>query len=398
MSDKIKHTVFVSYATPDRERISDYFEWLKDRGVEVWMDCQSIKPGQNWDFEIKRALDKSTMILMFVSRHSHSRRGYVQREIKLALDKLSEKLIDDIYVIPVLLDPEVEMPEQLSAIQYISTTDPKCKEKIYDALLYQFGRLGVQAEQVQRQEDLYWKTTALVESWDGLPGYDFQVQLFSFDSETYPNVGQIGEFLRGHFLASLFQQRADKLAQQLDFYNYGQDQFRRTNTYDAHSGGPIIKGRVLTLPYIVDTYWAGAPHPNHRFETFAFILDPLVRIPSLESIFSEPEKALAQIRNYVRQELYRQHDYPDHDEEAKAFTIDWIDQGTSDWPQFSSFVFAEDNLELLFAPYQVAAYVFGAQYVALSYQMIVPLMRPEIRSALGVEHYLWQQQGQGPTV
>ena len=91
------HSIFISYASPDRERVLPYFNWLEKQGFNVWIDCRRLKAGQNWDFEIKRALDKATFVLMFVSNLSYDRRGYLQRELKLALDKLSEKLIDDIY-------------------------------------------------------------------------------------------------------------------------------------------------------------------------------------------------------------------------------------------------------------------------------------------------------------
>ena len=56
-------SIFISYASPDRERVLEYFDWLKKNGFNVWMDCRSIKAGQNWDFEIKRGLDKATFIL-----------------------------------------------------------------------------------------------------------------------------------------------------------------------------------------------------------------------------------------------------------------------------------------------------------------------------------------------
>ena len=72
-------SVFVSYASPDRERVLPFFDWLSSRGINVWMDCRSIKAGQNWDHEIHRALDKSTFVLCFISNRSYSRRGYIQK-------------------------------------------------------------------------------------------------------------------------------------------------------------------------------------------------------------------------------------------------------------------------------------------------------------------------------
>ncbi len=58
-------SVFMSYARPDRERVLSFFEWLSSRGINVWMDSRSIKAGQNWEYEIYRALDRSAFVLAF---------------------------------------------------------------------------------------------------------------------------------------------------------------------------------------------------------------------------------------------------------------------------------------------------------------------------------------------
>ena len=75
------------------------------------MDVHDIQVGQNWDFEIQKALDQATLIIAFLSEHAIDRRGYIQKELKQALEKYKEKLVDDIYIIPVLLD-EIEIPAQ----------------------------------------------------------------------------------------------------------------------------------------------------------------------------------------------------------------------------------------------------------------------------------------------
>src|SRR5689334_22163217 len=119
-------SIFISYASPDHERVLPFFEWLEKHGFNVWMDIRRLKPGQNWDFEINRALEKATFVLLFISKLSFDRRGYVQRELKLALDKREEKLIDDIYIIPVLLDDDVRIPDQVRDVQCIRASDLRC--------------------------------------------------------------------------------------------------------------------------------------------------------------------------------------------------------------------------------------------------------------------------------
>ena len=88
--------IFVSYARPDRERVLPFVSALRTRGFDVWMDFRDLKPGQDWRFEIERAMDEADIILAFVTVNSVDHRGFVQRELRSALDRANEKLIDDI--------------------------------------------------------------------------------------------------------------------------------------------------------------------------------------------------------------------------------------------------------------------------------------------------------------
>jgi hypothetical protein len=123
MSDAVKALIFLTYASPDKERVLDYYAYLEEAGFSIWMDCKQLKAGQKWDHAIRTAFDKASIIVAFVSENSYQRRGYVQRELALALRKLEEKLPDDIYIIPVMLDEGVDIPCQLKDIQAILPSD-----------------------------------------------------------------------------------------------------------------------------------------------------------------------------------------------------------------------------------------------------------------------------------
>ncbi|MCW0233458.1 MAG: toll/interleukin-1 receptor domain-containing protein [Ferrovibrio sp.] len=130
--------IFVSYASPDRERVLPYVKYLKLKEYDVWLDVQRIKAGQNWDFQIKQALNKADLIVLFLSNQAIDRRGYLQREIKLVLDKHQEKLLSDIYLIPVLLDDIRPIPEQIASIQHVQAWNNQQFEAIEDAIQHQF--------------------------------------------------------------------------------------------------------------------------------------------------------------------------------------------------------------------------------------------------------------------
>ncbi|WP_400765802.1 toll/interleukin-1 receptor domain-containing protein [Methylosinus sporium] len=143
---KEAHLIFVSYASPDRHRVLPIADWLEQQGLNIWMDAKRLMPGQNWDFEINRALDKSCIILIFISSNSIDRRGYIQKELRAALDKAKEKLIDDIYIIPIIIDIDLDIPEQLRHIQCIRISESDYKNVIYKSIRYQLDRLGIKIE------------------------------------------------------------------------------------------------------------------------------------------------------------------------------------------------------------------------------------------------------------
>lgn len=386
MMEQDSPQIFLSYANPDQARVIPFYEALEGNGFNVWLDCRKLKPGQNWDFEIKRALDKSSLVIAFLSNNSINRRGYVQRELKSALDKHTEKLIDDIYIIPVLLDEDTPIPDQLKGIQYIAASDPQCLEQVSDALTYQLGRLGIEVQKTQRKEEFSWISRTKKESWDGLPGYEVELQLLEFKSERYVSISEIGDFIKGDLLKSLFENRAVKLRQMPDLFNYGQDKFRRTNTYDAYCREPVIKEKVVTVQYAIHSYGAGAAHPNTHFQTYSFIVEPLIYISSLEEIFANSDGALKAIQESARQQLNSVR-FPDATE-GEEYGLDpkWVDSGTQDWSDFSSFVFGPEHLEILFAPYHVSAYACGVQFSDIPYNILVEFMKPEYISALQIEH------------
>src|SRR4030095_15133901 len=59
---------------------------LLDAGFDVWMDKINLLPGQRWQQEIPQAIRHSDFILIFFSKRSVAKRGYIQREFRLALD------------------------------------------------------------------------------------------------------------------------------------------------------------------------------------------------------------------------------------------------------------------------------------------------------------------------
>jgi hypothetical protein len=109
--------IFLCHASEDKPQVEDIYRRLSELGFQPWMDKIDLLPGQRWQQEIPRVLRTSEFILIFFSQNSVAKRGYVQREFKLALDTLQEVPEDVIHTIPVRLDNCV-IPGQFASLQW----------------------------------------------------------------------------------------------------------------------------------------------------------------------------------------------------------------------------------------------------------------------------------------
>jgi hypothetical protein len=114
--------IFLSYAREDKAQVEKVYRRLKQEGHKPWLDTFDLLPGQRWEREIPNALRASDFILVLFSSISISKRGYVQKEFKLALEVLDEIPEDRICVIPVRLD-NCSVPGRFSQLQVCDLND-----------------------------------------------------------------------------------------------------------------------------------------------------------------------------------------------------------------------------------------------------------------------------------
>ena len=111
--------VFISYAREDKEFAEKLYNDLIETGIDVWMDIKDILPGQNWDKIIREAIQDSSFFLALLSSNSITKRGYIQKELKLALDVLDEFPENEIFIIPVRLDDSKPKYEALRKLHWV---------------------------------------------------------------------------------------------------------------------------------------------------------------------------------------------------------------------------------------------------------------------------------------
>lgn len=126
--------VFLCYARPDRDRVDQLYENLSLAGLEPWMDTHRLLPGEKWERAIRKTIREADFFVVCISKKSVNRRGFMQKEIRMALDIWDEKLEDDIYLIPARLE-DCDIPdERLRSAQWVDLFHPDGLQKLIQAL------------------------------------------------------------------------------------------------------------------------------------------------------------------------------------------------------------------------------------------------------------------------
>ena len=93
---------------------------LNSNGLSAWIDCEDLLPGQRWKDTINNTIEECDYFIALLSSNSLTKKGYVNKELKIALDKLDELSSPlDIYMIPVRIDDCQPNDLRLKYIHYV---------------------------------------------------------------------------------------------------------------------------------------------------------------------------------------------------------------------------------------------------------------------------------------
>ena len=118
---------FISHVNENKEQVTRLAKYLRDHGVEVWLDRDSIRPGELWSVAIKNAIQSGDFFIACFSADYWKRdKTYMNEELNIAIGELRLRPYNISWFIPILLS-ECEVPdiqirpgESLRDIQWIS--------------------------------------------------------------------------------------------------------------------------------------------------------------------------------------------------------------------------------------------------------------------------------------
>lgn len=113
------NSVFLSYARENRDIAERLYMSLREKEINVWLDSKCLKPGANWKYEINKAIRNSRYYILLISKFSVNKRGFVQKEIREALNILGEFPRNQIFIIPVRIDNTLPIDEELLNLNWV---------------------------------------------------------------------------------------------------------------------------------------------------------------------------------------------------------------------------------------------------------------------------------------
>ena len=135
--------IFLCHASNDKPEVRELYNLLVKHGADPWFDAEKLLPGQDWNLEINKALDDSDVILLCLSKKSVDKEGYVQKEIRIALDRALEMPEGRIFLIPARLE-DCELPYKIRNYQWVDLFTA-------DGMVKLMKSLNLRASQVKAQ-------------------------------------------------------------------------------------------------------------------------------------------------------------------------------------------------------------------------------------------------------
>jgi hypothetical protein len=121
-TEGVTPVVFLCHASEDKVAVRSYAARLADAGFATWLDQEQLLPGQDWDLEIRKAIARSSAVIVFLSEKSR-KRGYLQKEVLRVLDEAERQPEGTIFLIPAKLEP-CEVPDRLSRWHWVDLWNP----------------------------------------------------------------------------------------------------------------------------------------------------------------------------------------------------------------------------------------------------------------------------------
>lgn len=111
--------VFLSYCREDVDSARLVYSELASSGFDVWVDFAKLDGGQRWKSAVSEAIKSADFFVALLSENAINKRGYVQKEIREALDVLQTVPEDQSFFLPCRLEECQPKNQELEELHWV---------------------------------------------------------------------------------------------------------------------------------------------------------------------------------------------------------------------------------------------------------------------------------------
>ena len=125
--------IFLLHARSDKEAVRRLYRRLVKEGASVWLDQERLLPGQDWVYEIHRAIHNCDVVIACLSRQFNKQGGYRHEELRIAVERANSRDANEVFLIPARLEP-CDLPDSLRRWQRVDLFKPDGYQQLVRAL------------------------------------------------------------------------------------------------------------------------------------------------------------------------------------------------------------------------------------------------------------------------
>lgn len=125
--------IFLLHARCDEDVVRRLYRRLVREGADVWLDQAKLLPGQDWAYEIRRAIHRSDLVIACLSKQFHKQGGFRHEELRIAVEKANSLPEGETFLIPARLEP-CDLPELLTRWQCVDVFRADGYRKLVEAI------------------------------------------------------------------------------------------------------------------------------------------------------------------------------------------------------------------------------------------------------------------------
>ncbi|MFB5745059.1 TIR domain-containing protein [Cedecea sp. S5-13] len=368
--------IFLAHAKEDEKVTEELYERLKQLGYSPWMDIKDIPAGVNWDFEIQKNFSNSNIIILILSKVSTQKNGYIRREINDAIDKLKYHKLDDIVVIPLLIDGS-DVPAYISSkIQFIDFTREDGWIILEKSLLLAASQQNLEISQGITYGEFLFTNGLFIEKYSKEPGHEIEIAYPIIKSKIYPKSSElISNYYSGRVSEIIFNQRTSIWPMEWQWDKENPSSY--TSFYNEGYNIAFCNNNIISIIHGYYWYGAGAAHPNSNIKTTNFVItdeDYAIKF-ELYDVFTDDlaREGISKIKSKIISETEKAFwektgERPSEDD-IRTFSEGIINSN------LDNFTVNADGFTFHFAPYEIHCYALGSWEFFVSFYEVIDYIK-----------------------